>query len=177
MPHHRIAGVVVREDEQCIGLVGHLLQLFGVFQIGGQRLVADDMDAALQKRLRCRIMHMVGGNDRHRLDAILAQRFLFGHFLERTIATLGIEPQLVAGSEGFFRRRGQGPRHEIETIVEPRRHAVNAADKCARTTTDHAKANPLVRLVRCLSFNSHNISPEMLSKPKHTAVGRIIGAA
>lgn len=83
----------------------------------------------------------------------------------------------MAGSEGFFRRRGQGPCDEIETIVEPRRHAVNAADKCARTTTDHAKANPLVRLVRCLSFNSHNISPEMLSKPKHTAVGRIIGAA
>lgn len=53
---------------------------------------------------------------------------------------------------------------------------MNAADECARTAADHAEANPLVRHVGCLSFNSHNISPEMLSKPKHTAVGRIVGA-
>ena len=71
MPHHRIAGVIMRQDEQRIGLVGDVLQLFGVLQIGGQRLVADDMDATLQKRLRRRIMHVVGRDDRHRLYAIL----------------------------------------------------------------------------------------------------------
>ena len=46
LPDHRIAGVIVRQHEERVALVGDLLQLLGVGKVGGQRLVADDMDAA-----------------------------------------------------------------------------------------------------------------------------------
>ncbi|MNU92655.1 hypothetical protein D3C71_825790 [compost metagenome] len=73
------------QDEQRIAFVGKLLQLFGVSQIGGQRLVADHMDAALQKLPRRFVMHMVGRDDRHRLDTILQPRLTDRHVFVGTI--------------------------------------------------------------------------------------------
>ncbi|MNV65246.1 hypothetical protein D3C71_1579350 [compost metagenome] len=91
------------QDEQRIAFVGKLLQLLGVNQIGGQRLVADHMDAAFQELPRRFVMHMIGRDDRYRLDAILQPRFTDRHILVGTIGARRIEPEFPTGGLSLLR--------------------------------------------------------------------------
>ena len=69
---HRVAGVIVGQSEDHAGSLGSFCQLFRLGQGGGQRFVADHMDAAFDKLHRHRRVHVVGGDDGHHLDAVFA---------------------------------------------------------------------------------------------------------
>src|ERR1700682_6154051 len=45
LPHHRIAGVIVRDGEHETGASREAQEIEGVVEPGGERLVADDVDA------------------------------------------------------------------------------------------------------------------------------------
>ena len=52
LPHHRVAGVVVRQDEHAVRSPPRPRQVERVLERRGQRLVADHVDAGLQERPR-----------------------------------------------------------------------------------------------------------------------------
>ena len=87
LPHHRIAGVVVREREDLAGFFDELGELLRLPQRRGQRLVADDVDAALQEGLRDGEVHVVRRDDGDRLDAVLQPRLALRHLLERAVGS------------------------------------------------------------------------------------------
>ncbi len=116
------------------------------------------MDTALQEFLGGGIVHMVGGDDRHRLDAVLQLGLADRHLLEVGIDPRRIKPELAAGAFGLVRRRRQGAGHQFVVIVEPGGDAVHRADEGARTAADHAEPDPplalLARSLDCHRFVS-----------------------
>ncbi len=95
----------MRQNEQRAAFVGDLFQLLGIGKIRGQRLVANDMNAALQEFLGRIIMHMVRRDDRHRLDAVLQLRLADGHLAVAGIGPPRIEAEIASRLHGLFRRR------------------------------------------------------------------------
>ena len=95
---HRIAGVIVGEHEHLSGPGDQRGELLGVGQSGGQRLVANDVDAGLEEGLGRGEVRVVGRYDGDRLDAVRTRRFGLRHFLERAVAA-------VAGQAELLRRR------------------------------------------------------------------------
>jgi hypothetical protein len=77
---HRIAGVVVGEGEDHACGLGGFRQFLRLGQGGGQRLVADDMDAAFQELQGDRGMHVVRRHDGDGVDAVLAAGLFGRHF-------------------------------------------------------------------------------------------------
>ncbi len=141
VPHHRIAGVVVGEDEQLARRLHRRGERLRVAEVRRQRLVADDVDAGVQKGLGGGKVHVVGGDDRHRLDAVRPLRLGRRHLGKRTVAAVGIEPQF--GSRGLraVRIRRQRPGHQPELAIEPCRDAVHGADERPLSAAHHAEAN------------------------------------
>ncbi|SPU69491.1 Uncharacterised protein [Brucella neotomae] len=129
LPHHGIAGVIMRQDEQRAAFICHLLQLLRIGKGRGQRLVADDMDATPQKLLGGVIMNVVWRYDGNGLDTVFQPRFTNGHVLVAGINAVFGQPQLATGSLHPFRRGRQRAGHQIETVIKPRRHAVYTADE------------------------------------------------
>ena len=141
LPHHRIGGVVVGQHEHLAGLLDQRRELLGIGEVGGQRLVADDVDAGFEKRLGRRIVHVVRRHDRHRLDAVGALRLGLGHFGEGAVAARRIEPELGGRRLGALRVGRQRAGDELELAVHARRQPVHRADEGALAAADHAVAD------------------------------------
>ena len=75
LAHQRIAGIVVRHRKEQPGAAHGPLQVLGILESGGERLVADDVDAGLEKRFCRRIVQMVWGHDGDGINAIFSGRF------------------------------------------------------------------------------------------------------
>ena len=168
LPDQRIAGVVVGEEELCAVLRLHRGELAGGRERVGQRLVADDVDAGLEEGLRRAGVHVVGGDDRDRLDAVGPGG--------------SPSPPSPRSSCRCGRGRGRGScptsspsrgldaqraGDELVVAVEARGDAVDVADEGARAAADHAQAD-FARSVLC--HLSASLEPEDL------AVGRLVGA-
>ena len=92
LAHQRVAGVVVGQAEHEAGAPHRPHQVERVVDRGGHRLVADHVDAGLEERLGGRMVDVVRGDDRDRVDAVVARRLL-RHLLE-AVGALGRDPQL-----------------------------------------------------------------------------------
>ena len=97
----RIAGVVMGQDKERVCLFGGGGQLLCLGHRGGQRLVADDVDAALEELDRRGGVHVVRRDDGHRLNPVLSARLAPGHPLPVVIGPRRIKPD--------FRARGPRP--------------------------------------------------------------------
>ena len=74
LPDHGVAGVVERHDELAFSRARQRHQRLGLGKRGRQRLVADHVDAGLEKGRRHRRMQMIGRHDDDRLDAVGPRR-------------------------------------------------------------------------------------------------------
>jgi hypothetical protein len=146
---HRVAGVVVGQHEHAARTVDQLGELPRLLQARGQRLVADDVDAALEERLGGVVVEVVRRHDRHHVDAVVrALALALGHLVEVAVAALGCEPQRRPARLGPLGRGGERARHQLVAVVEPRRDAVHRADERPLAAAHHAEPQPAPPLAR-----------------------------
>ena len=142
------------------GLRRRLRKLLRLGQRRGQRLVADHVDAALQELARRRRVHVVGRDDRHRLDAVLPPRLALGHRREVVVDPVPGEPERRARRPRLLRRRGQRARHQLVLVVDPRGDAVHRADEGVLAAADHAEPD-----AGGFRRRSSSLSPRQLAQP------------
>jgi hypothetical protein len=141
--HHGVAGVVVGEAEQAATRGDRIPQLERLRQIERHRLVAGDVEAVLERRHRDRMVEMVGGDDRHQVDALRgrATGLALEHLAPGPVAALVVEQEVAAGG---FRGRWISAERAADQLDEPiqtRRRAVHRADERSTPTADHAHAD------------------------------------
>ena len=83
-------------------------QGYGIFYRGGQRLVADYVDACFEEGFRWREVEMIGSHDRDCVYAVFAFRFGCGHFCEGGVGAVWGDVQVLGGFAGFFWVGGEG---------------------------------------------------------------------
>ena len=70
LPHHGISRVIVGQTKDQAGATHGLGQIERVGQRGGERFVADHVDAGFEKRFGGRVVQMVWGYDGHGIDRV-----------------------------------------------------------------------------------------------------------
>ena len=159
---HRIAGVIMGEDEKRLGLGDAGRQRLRILQRGGQGLVADHMDALGQERLRGSSMDVVGRDNRDRLDPVLAGGFGLGHLLETAVGARDAQSLRTGG--GFLGGRRQRACHQIKPVVNARGDAVHPADKGVIAAAHHAKSNTCHQSIpSILRFAASSVPPSAKS--------------
>ena len=138
--HHRVAGVVVRQREDQAGALDRAAEVLGVGHGGRHGLVADDVDAGVQEGDRDGVVKVVGGDDRHRVDApVRVQGGLGpGHLAVGAVDAPSVQPQVASLRAGAIRVRRERPRDELPLPVQRRGHAVHGPDEGAGAAADHA---------------------------------------
>ena len=183
LPHHRVAGVVVRHGEDEPGLarrsVGELPRLL---QRRRQRLVADDVDAGLEEGRGGRRVHVVRRDDRHRLDAVLAGGArAWPSPAKRAVGALGSSPSAAPERMRLLRRGRQRAGHQLVLVVQPRGDAVHRADEGALAAAHHAEPDAPARGAVVPSLDGHvrlsrvapadvpggGRSPQFTAQPEH----------
>ena len=119
LPDHRVAGVIVGQREDAARLVHQLGELARVLERRGHRLVADDVDAAIEERLGGREVDVVGRDDRHHVDPVLAARLALGHLGKVAVAAGRVDAELLARGLRLLRRRGECAGHQLVAPVQP----------------------------------------------------------
>ena len=89
LAHHRVAGVAVGDAELQAGGLHLVRQPLRGRQVGGQRLVADDVKARIQRRHADIEMAVVGRHDGQHIDAVGARRLGLDQVLPGAVAALG----------------------------------------------------------------------------------------
>jgi hypothetical protein len=115
------------EDAAAPADPGHQIERVG--ERGGERLVADDVEAGIQGRDADRMMAVVGRHHRQHLDAVLARLLGGEQFAPVAIGASRIDAEIpcrCAGSVGAGREH-RGP--DLEPVVEPGRRPVHRADE------------------------------------------------
>ena len=158
LPHQRIAGVVVGEKEDAAGASGDFRQCHRILQPGGQRLFADDVEAGFEEGFRRRVVQVVGGDDRHGLDAIGARGLGCRHVLEGGIGAIRRDAALCCRGAGAVRVGREGAGNEIELAIDPCGDAVYGADEGALSAADHAQPQRPLRPCRS-RCRYHVVSP------------------
>jgi hypothetical protein len=88
-----------------------------------------------------RIVHVVGRDDGHRLDAVFSRASRFGHLDEVAIGAVRREAEIGGRRLRFFRRRGKRAGDQFVAVVDARGDAVHAADEGVAPAADHAEAD------------------------------------
>ena len=135
------------------------LQVLGILKSGGERLVADDVDAGLEKCLRRRIVQMVRGDDGDGINAIFSARFRRSHFLKTAVCTLRNDMKVQRSRSRPCRIGRQRRRHQLKAIVKPGRDAMHRPDESARSTAHHAQAQAAAVEFRRALFQGSRIHP------------------
>ena len=139
--HHRVGAVVVGDGEDQALLLRQRGELLRIGAGGGDGLVADDVDAGLQKRRGRRGVQVVGRDDGHGLDAVFTRGFGLRHGLEAVVGARRVQAQCQARAARLFGRGRQCAGHQFVLVVQPRGDAVHAADEGAFTAAHHAQAD------------------------------------
>ena len=142
LPHHRITGIVVGQDEVYTRLLDKLDQLFRVLKRRCQRLVTNDVNAAFQEFTRNRKVHVVRRDDRDRLDAVLETSFPLCHREEVAVDPSGVETQIRTRCLALRGSGTEAARHQFKIVVNAAGDPVHGADKGVASSSDHAKPNP-----------------------------------
>src|SRR6185437_6119514 len=85
LSHQRVAGVVVRHTKYESRAPHSICEIQRIFERGGERFIADHVDACFEECLCRSMVHVVGGHDRNHFDAIGQRRFPGGHFLKAAV--------------------------------------------------------------------------------------------
>ena len=142
LAHHRVAGVGIGHAEQPAAGARALHQVVGLGQGAGQRLVADDVDAGVEKGTGRRVVQVVGGNDGHHLDAVGPCRLGPRHLPEIGVHPVRRQPLRRAAALGPGRvGRGRGGQ-QLKAVIQPRGDAVHRADEGALAAAHQAPAQP-----------------------------------
>ena len=139
LSHQGIAGVVVGQEKPRIRGSNGRADGFGLFGRCGQRFIANNMDARIQKCDGRTSMHMVRRNDRHGIDPVRSRGLSQRHFFVRPIGSVGCNPQLYRAGSGTYRVRGQRTGNKIPFPIDPRGNPVDAADKGALAAPHHSQ--------------------------------------
>ena len=136
MPGHRVGRVRVRDGEQAPARMHALHQVQRLRQVVAHRLVADHVQAGVQRGRRVAMVGVVRGHDRHRLDAIVAPRFGFEQLRHIAVAAHAIEPERRPRGTRALRVAAQHRGADAKCAVEFGRAAVHGADPAARPAAD-----------------------------------------
>jgi hypothetical protein len=117
LAHHRIAAVVVGQCKQAAAAAHGLDQRMGIGQRGGHGLVANHVNADFQKRLGYRRVQVVGRDDCHHVNAILARTLSLGHCGKVGIAALGCNVQPGRAGRAARRVGRERARHQGVSII------------------------------------------------------------
>ena len=142
LAHHRMAGVVVGQAEHEAGAAHGPHEVERVVERGGQRLVADDVDAGLEEGLGGRVMDVVRRDDRHDVDAVVARGLLRRHLREAAIGALRRDPKLCRRGPGARRIGAQRARDQLVAVVQACGDPMHRTDEGALAAAHHAKAQP-----------------------------------
>ena len=140
LAHHRVAGIVEGHRENEPFGAGELDQLRRFGERRRQRLVADDVDSRLEKRLGDGKVKMVRGDDDDGLYAVRARRLADRHFAIVRVGPVRRKPDLGARRARVFGIRRQSAGFQLDQIVESHGHAMNRADEGVASAADHADA-------------------------------------
>jgi hypothetical protein len=139
LPHHRIAGVRVGDAEHPSGSPHRRHQVLRLGEGSRQRLVADDVDPGLEKRLADGVVRGVGRDDADNIDAVLARRLGLGHVAIIGVAAHGIEPKISARFDRPPRIGTERSGYQLIAVVESSSNPVRCANKGAVATADHTQ--------------------------------------
>ena len=173
LPDHRVAGVIVGEHEELPRAGRDGREIARLRERRRQRLVADDVEAGFEERLRDRKMQVVGRDDRHRFDAVRPLLFSRRHRDVIVVAARRVEADVGRRGMRLLRRRGERAGDQFEAIVDPAGDPVDATDEGALPATDHAQPDaPGSR--RALSFDRHHHLLLSSTDGKPTVAGSIV---
>ena len=110
-----IAGVVMREAENFAGFFDELRESFGVFDGGGERLVADDVEAGFEEGFRGAEVEMIRRDDGDDVDAIGAPGFGGSHFGEAAVGAVGRDVEIAGGGAAAFGIGGESGGDEVDS--------------------------------------------------------------
>ena len=139
LAHHRVGAVVVGQEQPRRAASGCVRDFAGLPGRGGQRLVADDVDAGVEKGGRHRRVKVVRRHHRHRADPVVARRFRPRHLAKVGIAA--VEAEVSRRRLRPRRVRRQRACDQPEAAVHARGDAVDGADERALAAADHAKGD------------------------------------
>jgi hypothetical protein len=161
--HHWIARIGVGHADETAAFPRELLQRHSVLQRGGQRLLADYIEARLDQRLRDWVMGEVRRADRHRVDAVLARSFARNQILICAVAAGGIQPLANGEFAAALWVDVKRARDELPFAVEARGETMDVADIGALSAAPPCRD---ARVVECSS----------VLQPEHGPVGPAIRA-
>ena len=101
LPHHGMTGVVVGDCEQKAGAADGCCQIESVFESGGERLVADYVNASVEKRLRRRIVQMVRSDDRNDINPVFAGCLRRRHFSKTAVGSIRRDVEIQCSRPGL----------------------------------------------------------------------------
>ena len=157
--HQRIAGVIVGEGEEAARLLDRRLHPLGFGERHRQRLVADDVDARLQEGDGRPGVHVVGGDDRNRLDPVRPLGLRLRHALVVVVDAVGRKSKGFARPARLLRRRRQRAGDQFVLVVDARGDAVHRADEGALAAAHHAEPDASAGLGVAASLDGHLIPP------------------
>ena len=137
----------MRQRENAAGFLRQLGELLRLLQRRRERLVADDVDAALQECLRDLEVHVVRRDDGDRLYAVLQPRLAPRHLLVAAVGAILAQADLESGGLGARRVGGERAGDQLVLVVDTRGDAVHRADEGALAAAHHAEADAPHELV------------------------------
>ena len=171
MAHQRVTRVVVGYTKHPATSARQIAQRHRLRQSGGQWFVANHMETRAQKHLRHRRVHVVGGDDHHRVNRVRPLVLCLRHVL-----VAGVNPVRVQTQRGTraMATRGIGtqrPGHQLVVVIQAQGDAVHSTDKSPLTPPDHAQAQSAGFVVcghslrHVTSFNRHLICFQVVNVP------------
>lgn len=134
-----IAGVSVHDSEDHVALSYHLGESLRVAGVRGQRLLAEDIEAALDESAGDLEMAAVRGRDANEITSV-GTRFLGGRHMSIVVVNPVVgQSQRSGEGAAALRIDVECAADEFEAIVEPAGNAVAAADRASAPAADHAE--------------------------------------
>jgi hypothetical protein len=132
----------LRHAEAQPRLRGEPLELLGLLDRDRERLVADHVEALLERELRGAVVDVVGRDDRDGVDASFGRQLRLGleHLLPGPVDAFRIEPELGARLPALRRVARERARDQLEAPVHREADPVDRADERAGSAADHPHA-------------------------------------
>ena len=130
----------MRERKHFAALAHGVAQLLRLGERERHRLVANDVEAALQKFNRHRRVQKIRRDDGHEINPLIRRQrgFGLGHLGIAAIDAFGIQEQLLARRLRIFRIGRERARDEFDLTIKICSHAMHRADEGVLPAADHA---------------------------------------
>ena len=147
LAHHGIGGIVVggAEDEPARLHPGD--EVPGIVQVGGERLVADDVPPRIEPAAGEPVVAVVRGHDRDHVHPVRPRRLRREHLVDVAVGPLRRPAERPPRGARPLRVRGQHPAHHLVAVVEARRGAVDLADDASGAASEHPETQSPAKLL------------------------------